>query len=163
MSKMKESRGCGCGERWKKGRADTCNYRIIGFCATWDTTKKWSAMTMTLTTTLRADEDNDRNKQWVLLAPKPRCLLGSYGCWWWCRGPGCWGWFNCLKGEGRRRKRQRHVSKIPLPGVVSVFFVREWPRQHIRCREKSDALAIVKWVHNFFHWLTACQSRDIVQ
>ncbi len=40
--------------RMKKGRADTCNYRIIGFCVDWDTTKKRSAMTMILTMTSRA-------------------------------------------------------------------------------------------------------------
>ncbi len=30
--------------RMKKGRADTCNYRIIGFCVNQDTTKKRLAM-----------------------------------------------------------------------------------------------------------------------
>ncbi len=48
-------------EKDEKGRADTCNHRIIGFCVNQDTTKKRSMMTMILTTTLRADEDNDKN------------------------------------------------------------------------------------------------------
>jgi len=47
--------------RMKKGRTDTCNYRIIGFCANRDTTKKRLAMIMILMTTSRADEDNDIN------------------------------------------------------------------------------------------------------
>ncbi len=46
--------------RMKKGRADTCNYRIIGFCVNQDTMKKRSAMTMILTMTSRADEDNKK-------------------------------------------------------------------------------------------------------
>ncbi len=55
--------------RMKKGRVDTCNYRRIGFCVDRDTTKKRFAMMMILTTTLRADGDNDKNYLRVLLAP----------------------------------------------------------------------------------------------